>query len=124
MVIFPGIYGWVVLVVDFGIIRKQRRDGSWMLELGRLAKALKHRTNPKSWSWKSDRYGQKLPRIDAAGFDGATKLSMGVLIFGVTYCVVYLFARAYVLLEDFIELRRLPTSAYTTLTWTHYLPHT
>lgn len=124
MITLPGIYGWVILIVDFGIVRKQRSSGSWILELEGLAKALTHRMNPKSWSSKPNGYGQKPPKTDAAGFDRATKLLMGVLIVGETYCVLYLFARAYVLMEDFVELRRLPTSAYTTLTWTHYLPHT
>ena len=120
----PGIYGWVILVVDFGIVRKQRSSGSWMLELEGLARALTHRMNPKVWSLKSNRYGQKLSKTDAAGFDRATKLLMGILSVGEIYCVVYLFARDYILMEDFIGLRRLPTSAHMTLTWMRYLLHT
>lgn len=120
----PGIYGWVILVVDFGIVRKQRSSGSWMQELEGFAKALTQRMKSKIWRSKPNRYGQKLSKTDAAGFDRTTKLLMGVLIVGEITSVVYLFARAYVLMEDFIELRRLPKSAYTTPTWTHHLPHT
>ena len=95
-----------------------------MLELKGLARALTHRMKSKAWSSKPNRYGQKLSKTNAAGFDRATKLLMGVLIVGEIVVFAYSFARAYVLIEDFIGLRRLPPSAYTTLTWTNYLPHT
>ena len=124
MIALPGIYGWVIIVVDFGIVRKERSSGSWMLELEGLTKASIHRMNPRSWSLKPNRHKQKLSKTEATSFDRATKLLMGTLIIGEICCVVYLLTRVYVLIEDFIELRRLPTSAYTTLTWTRYLPHT
>ena len=42
------------------------------------------------------------------------------------YCVAmsafYCLARTYTLAEDFISLRRLPTSVYETVPWTQYLP--
>lgn len=42
-----------------------------------------------------------------------------VQLFNVVYCV----ARCYVLLEDIIGLRALPTSAFETIGWFSYLPH-
>ena len=36
----------------------------------------------------------------------------------VSYCV----ARVYILVEDFVGLRRLPSSAFETVVWTQYLP--
>jgi len=37
-------------------------------------------------------------------------------------CAIYCFARAYILVEDFIGIRRLPGSAFETVPWTRYLP--
>ena len=42
----------------------------------------------------------------------------------VTLCGgIYLFARAYVIVEGFINLRALPPSAYESINWTAFLPH-
>lgn len=38
-------------------------------------------------------------------------------------CTVYAFCRAYILIEDVIGLRRLPESAYETVSWSVYVPH-
>ena len=47
IIAFPGIYGWVILYVDFGIVRKPRSTRSWIPELLGLAKSLIHCMNPK-----------------------------------------------------------------------------
>lgn len=38
-------------------------------------------------------------------------------------CAIYCLFRAYILLEDFIGLRRLPASAYDSVDWSIYFPH-
>jgi hypothetical protein len=37
--------------------------------------------------------------------------------------VLYVFSRSFLVVEAFISLRRLPTSAYNTPSWTQYLAH-
>ena len=38
-------------------------------------------------------------------------------------CALYSFARAYVLMEDVIGLRKLPESAFKTVDFTRWVPH-
>ena len=47
------------------------------------------------------------------------KASIPITIAGAVYC----FARGYILLECVVALRRLPSSAYTSVSWSNFLPH-
>lgn len=44
------------------------------------------------------------------------------LAYCVVVCAIYCIARAYILVEDFIGLRKLQRSAIETVSWTEYLP--
>lgn len=58
------------------------------------------------------------PRHDPA-YDVPLKALIPVTTAGAVYCI----ARAYILLEDFVNLRALPPSAYDTVQWSGYFPH-
>lgn len=62
-------------------------------------------------------------RNNSSGHDPSLTVPLKALIpitvAGACYCI----ARAYILLEDFINLRALPPSAYDTVNWSGFLPH-
>lgn len=47
------------------------------------------------------------------------RIILPVTVGSAMYCV----CRAYILIEDFISLRRLPATSYDTVNWSRYLPH-
>lgn len=62
-------------------------------------------------------------RNNSPGHDPALtiplKAIMPITVIGASYC----FARAYILLADFVTLRSLPPSAYATVNWQGFVPH-
>ena len=46
-----------------------------------------------------------------------------MLIPATILCSLYCFSRVYILVEDFIGLRDLPSSAFETVEWSGFLPH-
>lgn len=50
-------------------------------------------------------------------------VSLRVLIPNVFFCIFYVSARGFLLVEDFIGLRSLPASAFETVSWSKYIPH-
>ncbi len=55
--------------------------------------------------------------------DPALGISIRLLIPCTILCAIYSIARAYVLIEDIIGLRSLPSSAFETVDWTQFMPH-
>ena len=37
--------------------------------------------------------------------------------------LIYLFARLYIIVEDFVSLRAMPDSAFDSVNWSLYIPH-
>lgn len=55
--------------------------------------------------------------------DPALTIPLRALIPTTFTAIIYLLARAYILIEDFAGLRALPPSAFDTVDWTKILPH-
>jgi len=55
--------------------------------------------------------------------DPALTTPLSLIIPVTVVCAIYAICRAYILLEDMLTLRELPASAYTTVSWSKYLPH-
>ena len=62
-------------------------------------------------------------RNNSPTHDPALNVPLKALIPVTTIAVVYCFARAYILLEDLVNLRALPSTAYDTVDWSELLPH-
>jgi hypothetical protein len=71
---------------------------------------------------RTKRLAAKLRNIDPSK-DPKLAVSLRILIPLSTLCLLYALCRAYILVEDFIGLRRLPTGAFQTVSWSDYLPH-
>jgi hypothetical protein len=55
--------------------------------------------------------------------DPAMETPLIMLIPATALCFLYSLSRLYVLTEDFIGLRELPTSAFDTIDWSRFFPH-
>ena len=62
-------------------------------------------------------------RNPTASQDPRYALPLKVVLFGILITVLHWLARFYILVEDFLELRWLPLSAYKTMDWEQALPH-
>lgn len=122
MISLPGIYGWVNFLVEFTIIRNSRTSTPWTAKLEDLARSMRRSLNPARWTFKRKFKRHNGNHLDQVKFDRDTKLLMVAMIIGQIHCIAYGVARAYVLIEDFVGLRRMPASTFTTITWTRYLP--
>jgi hypothetical protein len=50
-------------------------------------------------------------------------VSILFLCLGLPCAVLYAFFRAYILVEDIVSIRALPTDAYSTVSWTAFVPY-
>ena len=55
--------------------------------------------------------------------DSRLEVPIRLLVPYTVFCAVYSIARAYILIEDVIGLRELPSTAFDTVDWSLYLPH-
>jgi hypothetical protein len=62
-------------------------------------------------------------RNNSPGQDPAMETPLRFLIPATMLCSLYCLSRMYILIEDFIGLRELPSSAFDTVNWSHVLPH-
>jgi hypothetical protein len=72
---------------------------------------------------RSSSDGERAANIETTLPDKFPKLPIRALIPCLVISAVYCIARAYILLEDVIGLRSLPSSAFQTVNWTQHLPH-
>jgi hypothetical protein len=62
-------------------------------------------------------------RNNSPDHDPALETPLRMLIPASILCFLYTFSRLYILVEDFIGLRELPSSAFDTVNWLGFLPH-
>jgi hypothetical protein len=62
-------------------------------------------------------------RNNSPDHDPAMETPLRMLIPATALCFLYCFSRIYILVEDFIGLRELPSSAFDTVNWSRVLPH-
>jgi hypothetical protein len=62
-------------------------------------------------------------RNNSPDHDPAMETPLRMLIPATVLCFLYLCSRMYILVEDFIGLRELPSSAFDTVNWSGFLPH-
>jgi hypothetical protein len=62
-------------------------------------------------------------RNNSPDHDPALETPLRMLIPASTLCFLYGLSRIYILAEDFIGLRELPSSAFDTVNWSGFLPH-
>jgi hypothetical protein len=69
-----------------------------------------------------NRLATKLRNIDP-NKDPNLEVPLRVLVPLSTLCALYCLCRAYILVEDMIEMRRLPATAFKTVLWSQYMSH-
>ena len=102
--------------VYFGRSRYSRREAGWIEDiLDRLCRILKCQVPPST----ARAVAMKKHLSDSPW---RAYLPGPALAYCIVMCAFYCLARAYILAEDFISLRRLPNSIFETVPWTQYLP--
>ena len=110
---FP--YGYIDLTY-FGHSRYSRRDPTWAGELLIWFRKKIGLASPIPVQWKYN------TTKDLETRPWRCYLPPWALAYCIIMTILCVVARAYILVEDFIGLRRLPSSAYETVGWTDYLP--
>lgn len=120
---FGFLGGWLFFFVDLLFVRKQQRNAASRSALRTVGQALVgwlvpkdvlsqvNGRNPTPVGWE-DMYFERVPTVPRP-----------LLVIAATMSVVYFWTRMFVLVEDFVSLRSLPPSAFTTVAWTRNLPH-
>ena len=79
--------------------------------------------NKRNWyGIRTNKFTAKL-RNNSPDGDPALEVPLRMLIPATILCFCYSVSRAYILIEDIIGLRSLPSSAFETVDWSQYLPH-
>lgn len=77
---------------------------------------------PKKWRTFASRFAAKLRNMSPEK-DPQLEVPLRFFIPCTVLCAFYCIFRAYILVEDVIGLRSLPSSAYESVDWSRYIPH-
>ena len=114
MLAFAVVAGSLLLAVDKAYFQHRPYDQ-------RPSKATNtHQQSKKAWYHPES--GRASNRKYGYYYQSVPEIPIRWLVLLSSLCALYCVGRAYVLIEDIIGLRSLPSSAYTTVEWTEYLP--
>lgn len=74
------------------------------------------------WSKRVTKFTRRL-RNNSPDHDPSLTIPLRMLVPSSILCLLYVFSRAYILLEDAIGLRKLPSRAFETVNWPQFMPH-
>ena len=120
---FGVLGGWLFFFIDLLIVRKKQRNAAsdsalrtigqssvgWLLPRGLLVQSNRQPSAPAGWE---DMYFQLVPEVPRP-----------LLMLAATMSVIYFWTRVFILVEDFVSLRSLPSGAFAVVAWTKNLPH-
>jgi hypothetical protein len=87
-----------------------------------LSEMISRSQQSKGFRNRVSQVGAKMRNI-SPGQDPNLAVPLKVLIPMSIICACYCLCRLYLLIEDFIGLRKLPSSAFQTVDWSMYIPH-
>ncbi|KAI4103591.1 MAG: hypothetical protein L6R37_003737 [Teloschistes peruensis] len=120
---FGFLGGWLFFFVDVGVVRKQQRNAASNSALRTMGQGAVGWLVPRNVLSQVNERGPGGAGWEDVYFERIPKVPRPLLVVAATMSVVYFWTRLFVLLEDFVSLRSLPDSAYTTVAWTRNLPH-
>lgn len=120
---FGLLGGWLFFFVDLLIVRKQQRNAASYSALRTFGQSLVGWLIPTSVRSQMHERDPTLAGWEDMYFERVPKVPRPLLIVAATMSVIYFWTRIFVLVEDFVSLRSLPSSAFTTVAWTQNLPH-
>ncbi|KAL8642158.1 MAG: hypothetical protein Q9228_001118 [Teloschistes exilis] len=120
---FGFLGGWLFFFVDVGVVRKQQRDAASNSALRTMGQGAVGWLVPRDVLAQVNERGPGGAGWEHVYFERIPKVPRPLLVVAATMSVVYFWTRLFVLVEDFVSLRSLPDSAYTTVAWTRNLPH-
>jgi len=74
------------------------------------------------WNKRVTKFTRRL-RNNSPDHDPTLTIPLRMLVPSSILCLLYVFSRAYILLEDAIGLRKLPSRAFETVNWPQFMPH-
>ncbi|KAL9106809.1 MAG: hypothetical protein Q9227_008231 [Pyrenula ochraceoflavens] len=108
----------------FAFARKERQRHSWM---GHHHNADRAAEEGARWYKKASIVAEMKGRAERArtliSDDPNWRASLRLLVLYELTVVVYMVARMYIVVEDFVSLRAMPKSAFETVNWQAYWPH-
>lgn len=120
---FGFLGGWLFFFVDVAVVRKQQRNAASNSALRTMGKSAAGWLVPRNVLSQVNESGPTDAGWEDVYFERIPKVPRPLLVIAATMSVIYFWTRLFVLVEDFVSLRSLPPSAFTTVAWTRNLPH-
>ena len=120
---FGFLGGWLFFFIDLLVVRKQQRNAASNSALRTIGQSMVGWLVPRSMLSQVDEGGPTSMGWEDMYFERIPKVPRPLLVLAATMSVFYFWTRLFVLVEDFVSLRSLPESAFTTVAWTRNLPH-
>ncbi|KAL8646207.1 MAG: hypothetical protein Q9210_006268 [Variospora velana] len=115
--------GWLFFFIDILFVRKQQRNPASHSALRTIGQSTVGWLVPKPVLAQANERGPTEAGWEDVYFERCPKVPRPLLVMAATMSVIYFWTRIFVLVEDFVSLRSLPPSAFTTVAWTRNLPH-
>ncbi|KAL9048986.1 MAG: hypothetical protein Q9206_005749 [Seirophora lacunosa] len=115
--------GWLFFFIDILFVRKQQRNPASHSALRTIGQSVVGWLVPKPVLSQVNEGGPTEAGWEDVYFERCPKVPRPLLVLAATMSVIYFWTRMFVLVEDFVSLRSLPPSAFTTVGWTRNLPH-
>lgn len=120
---FGFLGGWLFFFIDRQYVRKRQRYAASFSALRSAGQSVVGRFVPSSVLVQVNDRGPTEMGWEDVYFERGSGVPRPLLMIAATLSVVYFWTRMFVLVEDFVSLRSLPSDAFATVAWSRNLPH-
>ncbi|KAL8939416.1 MAG: hypothetical protein Q9216_003360 [Gyalolechia sp. 2 TL-2023] len=115
--------GWLFFAIDILYVRKQQRNHGSRSALRTIGLSMVGWLVPKPVLSQANEKGPTEAGWEEVYFQRIPQVPRPLLVLAAAMSVIYFWTRIAILVEDFVSLRSLPPSAFTSVAWTRNLPH-